>query len=92
MQSKKRRRQTVLLSKLSSISPNALRLLNTTLPFLLCAFIWFGVSYILASFESPVYAEHVYRPAFDNLMVSLCLLFGGAAILDRSIARGDFDK
>ena len=63
-----------------------------TLPFLTCVFIWFGVSYIRASYNNPIYAEHIFRPVSESLLVSLCLLIGGAAILDRSIARGDFDK
>ena len=88
----KRKRKSKILEKLSHISPEALKLLNLTLPFLLCAFIWFAVSYISAALDDPIRAEHTYRPISENLLASLCLLLGGAAILDRSIARGDFDK
>ena len=81
-----------LIGALSKISPKTLKLLNIMLPFLFCAFLWFGVSYIKAALEDPVYAEYVFRTVSDNLMSSRCLLIGGAAILDCSFARGDFDK
>ena len=81
-----------LIGSLSKISPQTLKLLNTLLPFLFCAFLWFGVSYIKAALEDPIYAEYVFRPVSDNLLATLCLLVGGAAILDCSLARGDFDK
>ena len=92
MKIKKKSRPAYLIKKLSHISPKALLLLNIALPFLSCAFIWFGVSYIKDSLADPIYAEHLYRPVSDNLLLSLCLLLGGVAILDRSIARGDFDR
>jgi len=92
MKKKQAFKSTALLLKLSNISPKTLRLLNTFLPFLLCAFIWFGVSYISTALDDPIYAEHFYRPISDNLLSSLCLILGGAAVFDRSIARGDFDK
>lgn len=88
----RQKQRKALLNALSKISPKTLKLLNTLLPFLLCAFIWFGVSYIKAALVDPVYAEYVFRPVADNLLVSLCLLIGGSAILDCSLARGDFDK
>lgn len=92
MKIKRKRKENTLYKKLSYISPQTLKLLNLTLPFLLCAFIWFGVSYISAAFDDPISAEYIYRPVSENLLASLCILLGGAAILDRSIARGDFDK
>ena len=87
-----KKKPSYVAKKLSYISKSALRLLNTVLPFLLCAFIWFCVSYVRDALRDPLLADHIYRPVAESLMVSLCLLLGGAAILDRSIARGDFDK
>ena len=90
MQKPKQKR--ALARALIKISPKTLKLLNTLLPFLLCAFLWFGVSYIKSALVNPVYAEYTFRPISENLLVSLCLLIGGAAIFDCSLARGDFDK
>ena len=92
MYKNKQKQEKRIIKALSRIPPKTLKLLNTLLPFLLCAFIWFGVSYIEASMRDPIYAEYAFRPVSDNLLVSLCLLIGGAAVLDCSIARGDFDK
>ena len=92
MHTKKKDLLKRLTSALSLISPSTLRLLNSTLPFLLCAFLWFAGSYIAASLHDPVYAEYTFRPVSDNLLMSLLLLICGAAILDCSISRGDFDK
>lgn len=92
MHIKKKKRVKRITMALSLISPSTIRLLNTVLPFLLCAFLWFGGAYIAASLRDPVYAEYAFRPVSDNLLISLLLLIGGAAILDCSIARGDFDK
>lgn len=75
-----------------TISPKTIKLLNTTLPFMLSAFLWFGGAYIEASLQDPIRAEIVFRPIAEHLLVSLALLIGGAAVIDCSIARGDFDK
>ena len=75
-----------------SISPKTLKLLNTTLPFMLSAFLWFGGAYIEAALSDPIRADIVFRPIAEHLLVSLALLIGGAAVLDCSIAHGDFDK
>lgn len=76
----------------SRISSKTIRILSIALPIMLCAFIWFAISYINASIANPVLANYIYKEISDHLFISLVLVFGGAAVFDCSIANGDLKK
>ena len=71
------------ISKISSIT---IIFLNSVLPFLLYAFIWFGISFCVDTASDPIKALDTYSPMIEYLMMSLFIAVSGAIILDIAIA------
>ena len=74
---------------ISSISCRALTLMNSLLLPLCIAFIYAGIGFCKSAMVDIIFAQSVYWPIFEHLLVSLVLIVCGGALLDVTLRELD---